>query len=691
MTLARFLLGLLLAAVALVPLGLAARRVRRRLLTGWGGGDALMADAVLALSAMVLVAEVVGTGGWFTEGPLVIGLLAVSVVVLLLVRDAPAAAAWTSDPRSPTVPRWHLIVGAVALLPVVASWTARVVRALDEGIHGPDTIWYHLPAAARFLQTGRITPVQFFDDGPVTAYYPMTSSLLHAQGMVLFGSDVLSAIANLGALVLGLLAAWRIGARFGAAVPSAVAVSLLLGAPVLVETQAGTALNDVAGIALLLVAVAIATRGPSTDRTLGQDVVTGLALGLAIGMKLTFLVPAGLLALGLVLTAGRGRWLRSVVVFGATAATGLYWYGRNLIVTGNPVPVLDAGLGPIHLDAVTGSPDTRSFSHYLFDGDAWRGYFVPGFEDALGPLWFAVVALALIGLVGSIVAPAERSLRTVGLVGVASLVAFAFTPQYLDLAPGQPFFFPTNLRYAAPALALGLVLSAIVLRRWMAVVLPLLVTGTLVAQADPVSWPVLRSRSSFFTDQIDRASSLAGVLLVLAVAGLVVAVAMWRARRPSTAPSIGVLLLAGSALVLLGVAIAHPRYEERRYRDDGGLGALFTWSQTEGERRIGAIGTYAQSQYPLTGPDLANHVRYLVVETDDGGARPPRTCEELVDVIVEARLDHVVALGEGFVEWLAPQPDARPVPGIFEGSAAPREEWTDQLFELDPDRTGRRC
>jgi hypothetical protein len=686
-------LGILLAGVALVPLALAARRVRRRLLPGWGGGDALMADAVLGLSAMVLVAEVVGTVGWFAEGPLVVGLLAVSVPVLLLVRDAPADAidVSTPAPRSPAVPRWHWIAGGIALLPVVASWAARGARALDEGIHGPDTIWYHLPAAARFLQTGRITSVQFFDDGPVTAYYPMTSSLLHSQGMVLFGSDALSAVANLGALVLALLAAWRIGARFGAAVPSAVAVSLLLGGPGLVETQAGTALNDVTGIALLLVAVAVATRAPSAGRTLGQDVVTGLALGLAIGMKLTFLVPAGLLALGLVVTAGPGRRLRSLLVFGATAATGLYWYARNLVVTGNPVPVLDAGLGPIHLDAVTGSPETRSFSYYLFDGDAWRDYFVPGFEDALGPLWSAVLALSLIGLVGSIVAPAERSLRTVGLVGVASLVAFAFTPQYLDLAPGQPFFFPTNLRYAAPALALGLVLSAVVLRRYLAVVLPLLVLGTLVAQADPVSWPVLRSRSSFFTDQIDRASSLVGVLVVLAVGGLVVGVAAWRARRPSTAPSIGVLVLAGSALVLVGVAIAHPRYVDRRYRDDGGLGALFTWSQTEGHRRIGAIGTYAQSQYPLTGPALENHVRYLVVETDDGGARPPRSCDELVGLIEGARLDHVVALGEGFVDWVATQPDARPVPGIFESSEAPRDEWTDQLFELDADRTDRRC
>ena len=81
----------------------------------------------------------------------------------------------------------------------------------------------------------------------------------------------------------------------------------------LVETQAGTALNDVGGHR----DAPHGRRGGDPrhldrERTLGQDVVTGLALGLAIGMKLTFLVPAGLLAVGLVVTAGPGRRLRSL-------------------------------------------------------------------------------------------------------------------------------------------------------------------------------------------------------------------------------------------------------------------------------------------------------------------------------------------------------------------------------------------
>src|SRR5204862_3657963 len=120
------------------------------------------------------------------------------------------------------------------------------------------------------------------------------------------------------------------------------------------------------------------------------------------------------------------------LVFGATAVTGLYWYARNVIETGSPIPVLDAALGPLRFTAVTGSPETRSVSHYLLDGAAWRDYLRPGFADALGPLWIAVLVLVAIGLIGGALWPPSPPVRVVALVSIASMVAFVFTLQYLD-------------------------------------------------------------------------------------------------------------------------------------------------------------------------------------------------------------------------------------------------------------------
>ena len=131
---------------------------------------------------------------------LVLALVVVSTAALLLVPDAPPP--WTTGRRprrTPPVPRRHLVAGAVALLPVVASWTARVVRALTRGSTAPTRSGTTCPRRRASCRRDGPPPIQFFDDGPVTAYFPMTSSLLHADGMALFGSDALTAIANLGA------------------------------------------------------------------------------------------------------------------------------------------------------------------------------------------------------------------------------------------------------------------------------------------------------------------------------------------------------------------------------------------------------------------------------------------------------------------------------------------------------------
>ena len=648
----------------------------------------VLADAVIGLSGMVLVAELLGTVGWFGASGLVIGLALTSAAVLLVVRDAQPTRAVAVPPPAPSVPRWHLLAGAIALLPVAASWMARVVRVFDEGIRGTDTVWYHLPAAVRFLQSGETTAIQFFDDGPLTAYFPMTSSLLHGAGMALFGTDLLTAVVNFAALSMALLAGWRFGARFGVAVPAAVAVGLFLGSPLMVETQAATALNDVVGVALLLTAVALVVQVEPQERTLGLDVVVGLALGLAIGLKVTFLVPAGVLAIGLVVTGKRGARLRALLLYGATAATGLYWYARNTIETGSPVPVLDVALGPLRFEPVTNSPDTQSVSSYLFDGDAWRDYFVPGFADALGPLWFAFLALAAIGLLGTLVRPAVSSLRLVAVVGIASLVAFVFTPQYLDLGEGKPFFFPTNLRYGAAGLAIGVLLAVVVLRRAVAVVLPGLVVATFVAQADPAVWPVFQSRPSFFLDHINRRSSLIGSLVVLGLAGIVAVVTLV-ARRSGRRIPVGAAILAGALAVVLLVGAALPRYTDHRYAGRLHRGGLFPWGSSVTDARIGAIGLRAQLQYPLAGPDLSNHVDYLVVQTPDGGARPPETCDELLALIEAGRYDYLVAVGNDYVPWVAGQPDAEVIPDIFDPADSFGLE--EEVFRLDRGFGDRSC
>ncbi len=127
-------------------------------------------------------------------------------------------------------------------------------------------------------------------------------------------------------------------------------------------------------------------------------VFAGLAAGLALGTKLTLLAPVAALVVGVAVLARAGERLRSGAVFlAAVIAGGGFWYARNLIHSGNPLPWIDS-LGPISLPAPDVALELRppfSVAHYATDTTVWKDWFFPGLTDAIGPLWPLVLILTL--------------------------------------------------------------------------------------------------------------------------------------------------------------------------------------------------------------------------------------------------------------------------------------------------------
>ena len=153
-----------------------------------------------------------------------------------------------------------------------------------------------------------------------------------------------------------------------------------------------------------------------------------------------------------------GWWL------GPLFLTGGYFYVRNLARTGSPLPNLKLGIGPVHLPYAP-SPGQDAVVKYLGDRDAWHTYFIPGLRIALSPMWWLILAFMVAGLVGIIAARStRRAYWWVGFVGLVSFVAYVVSPQILTLKH-RPFWFVVNLRYLAPALALGLMCLPIVVGR----------------------------------------------------------------------------------------------------------------------------------------------------------------------------------------------------------------------------------
>ncbi len=581
MTAGRYLEGLLLMAVALVPIGAAARVWRRRLLPGWSGPETVLAEIVMAAAVVLVVAEGLGSV-WLLRLWALVPVLAVVGTVAWSVgrRDGGAApggesgAAEEGGYRPPAVSRPASMAAVVAVSVMAADWFNRTMDSLHHGMTSTDTLWYHLPFAARFAQQGTIVPLHYVDSEAVTVFFPASSELVHALGIEFLGSDLLSPLVNLGWAALALLAAWCIGRPFGVAPASLIGVVVLLVTPGLVATQPGGGYDDIVGLALVLASAALlvtaSSRGDPT-RPVGQA-VAALAAGLALGTKFTFVAPVAALTVGIWVLAGRGRrwaeggtWLLLVVV------TGGFWYLRNLFTVGNPLPSLHVAIGPLALPSPTTKTPTSTVSHFLLNAGAWHRYLLPGLRLSFGPVWWAVLGLAGAGLVLGVVAGPLRMTRMLAVVGVVTGAAFLVTPQYLTIL-GAPIFFVDNVRYSDAALVLGLALlplAPVFTRRgrwrWL-LGGELVVIG--VTQLDGTIWPidVLAQRFGYPIGGIDSLIGLVCGVMVLVLGTILVLVRHsgrgWsRPRRPVVLVALAVLV---AVLAVPGIALQR-FYLDHRY------------------------------------------------------------------------------------------------------------------------------
>jgi len=337
----------------------------------------------------------------------------------------------------------------------------------------------------------------------------------------------------------------------------------------------------------------------------GALAVVGLAAGLAAGAKLNFLLPAAVLVLGTPLLAPAGkRWRALSVSVLAAVAGGGYWYLRNLVHTGNPLPWFDS-IGPISLpapDQALGGREGHSVLGYLTDGAVWSDWFLPGLHDGLTLLWPLLGALSLAGLLLCVAPKSSSVLRVVGAAGLAAAFAWLIAPTSASGPDGVPRGFESGLRYLAPALVLGLaVLPAALLprvARWR---------GSPIAEGS-------RSESEHMGEGHRD-----------------------RTRGPAT---VGVLAL------LAVIAIGYPvqrHYLENRYANPTfatpGLNAAFAWADSLSNTRIATTST---RQYPLYGPDLSNHVQYIGEEQPNGGFTAPSTCPQWRHLLNAGHYDYAV-------------------------------------------------
>jgi hypothetical protein len=643
-----YLLGLAAVAVIGLSICLAARALRMRFLPEWSGPLAVLASSVIAVALLEAIAQLLGTFGWLKRVPLLIAVVIACTAIVALTARADRPWSWRLDrdararlaaelrrPRRSTI----LTLGVIAL--AFVPWIARTVESLRTGVLGYDSLNYHLPHAARFFQTGRITSLYFSLPGLETAFHPLNDELVRAIGLVATTRDYLSPYFNLVWLAVAMLAAWCTPSRRAMRPLALAGAGMLLATPFFVAFDGGRATNDIAAIALFLASVALLVN--SRGRTAAVS-VAAVASGLSLGTKLTMVVPVLALAVGVIVIAVAGSRLVTAVIWIAwLAVSGGYWYARNLVTVGNPIPPLAIGVGPVSLPSTKVAGPKRSFTvaHYLGDLQIWRSWFIPGVREVFG--WTAplVLGLALAGTVLAIVR-GNSMFRMLGCVAVVALIGYVLTPQSAGGFEGRPVLFDSDIRFAFPALALGLVMLPSVVprtnvaRRWLLALLGVGLMGDLA-----------------YSLRDERKLTVVAILLVVVLAALVFGALFVVTSQSNSRQRRTIAAIASVSVLVVAMAgwAAQHVYFDRRYTNiahnipygsapKAELTAIYKWVHGVHDARIALNGL--GTSYPLFGVDDSNRVQYVAHRGPHGAFDEVSTCAEWRQLLNDGKYDYVV-------------------------------------------------
>jgi hypothetical protein len=602
--------------------------------------DRVLGSAVLAFAWSLLGLELLGVLGLLAIGPLcgwACLLFGAGVAARWQRPNVPGGEEETSEP-------WRAeVVLAVALL----LWTCVVLlmRSLLLPVKVvSDGPIYHLYFAARWWKAGKLFLVAAPFGENAATYFPANGDLWFTWLMASWGGDRLAKVGQAPFLVLAGVAAFRI-ARILCSGRNASVIAVcwfLASTPLLLFTFEANV--DTIFVACYLMAVVFFLRYQPQSPCGRTLLVGGLAAGLAMGTKpvgLVFVGPLLLLFLGSV--AIRTRSWRTTSAAGLVLAGCLlpgagFWFGRNLLLTGNPLyPLHVQMLGTTLLQGWYGrnamrysGPGVRN-PYYLPLGD-WRSFFdilLAVLDPRLAPVWIVAVA-------GGWAIKRRTRLSQDRWVWVISALAVLNVALYWIFIP-----YRTQQRFMLQALGLAAVPLARLLDRgrWLEVGATALLVLHLLT---PAAWPVALEEAAIPWDQsriipnivpamlpvfvrVERAghwslelAPLPRLPLSLGVACCAV-ISVWAltaARKRGLPRLIGSFGLAGM-IVLAGLETGVLEADARQRFYPGFRDFYAGWLDLESRSGpSGARVAYAGTNIPyyLLGVGLRNDVRYVNVD-----------------------------------------------------------------------------
>ena len=472
MTLAgrEYLEGAAILAVLLGACGVAGLIAVRRWLPALSGAVAVLAWFVTTTASLVGSILLPGILGVLSSATVIVA----ACLIIAAVAFAPSfsSAAASPEPQlggpSEHDPWWAWILAAVGAGAVVAGAVSSLIAHSRNPVVAVDALTFHLPAVARFLQSGSIWQVVQYTPDLSNGNYPQNGTLMMLAGVLPWKSAVFVRYVDVPFLAATGLALFVLARELGARRPEsllAAAAALAIPAvtlPALEQAQVDTPLLAwfSAGAVFL---VRASRRASAAELALG-----GCALGLAFGTKWygVAFVPVAIaawLVAGLASARPPRQLVRGAgILSGAVALFGGIWLLRNWAIAGNPffpsrvdplgITIFDAPDDPVR-EAHGGT-----VSEYLFDRAAWRDMLYPAYRDYLGPAG----ALMLAGLVVTAAVgwrrrrePGAAAAAAIAVTGLAMALLYVKLPDSAFNARGEHSLTGTNSRYLVPALLAG--------------------------------------------------------------------------------------------------------------------------------------------------------------------------------------------------------------------------------------------
>ncbi|HKH48944.1 MAG TPA: hypothetical protein VKM72_30125 [Thermoanaerobaculia bacterium] len=337
------LLGAVLTLITLLFLGLSGYLLARLLLGEQAEEDPL-AFAVAALLGMTALGTLLAIGlGAAGLLKIPFGLLLLAVVTVLLLRRVRSLSGAGGDPWGPARLLGRRVGSRLREHPALALIAVHAAAA--EGLRGLlrpplswDSLMYHMPIVATWVQEGRIDPV--FGMRPLNfyGYMPAGGSAWLWWWVAPSHSELYANLAFFPQAVLLALAVGAVARELGARRHWPLAAYLALMAPTVIRWAATQYVDILVGAAIAAAAF-FALRWLRAPRW-SDALFVGIGLGLASGAKVLGLAYALALAPMAVVLARR-EWRRRIpqVVAALLLCTllGNYFYVRNIALGAGPL------------------------------------------------------------------------------------------------------------------------------------------------------------------------------------------------------------------------------------------------------------------------------------------------------------------------------------------------------------------